>query len=188
MRRSLNVLDDLRIASPCSESWERMTGDERVRHCGKCQLDVFNLSEMTRDDAMALLEARAGVGQRMCVRLYRRADGTVITQDCPAALQRVRRRVARLGAALAGLLLAAVSFAGGARRGESAELEASTGSKVTRWVSGSWMATATPPPSTPPPYTMAQGGITAWRPTPVTTPAPKKLQPKKTKPAPTATP
>ncbi len=48
---SLPVLEDVRIASPCSASWEDMTGDARVRFCGKCAKNVYNLSEMTRDEA-----------------------------------------------------------------------------------------------------------------------------------------
>lgn len=35
----------LRIASPCSEKWESMTGDERTRFCAKCQW-VFCLSSL----------------------------------------------------------------------------------------------------------------------------------------------
>src|SRR5262245_27675690 len=59
-RARLPVLDNLRVASPCSAAWDNMTGDERVRHCGDCDKDVFNLSGMTRDEAEALILQKQG--------------------------------------------------------------------------------------------------------------------------------
>lgn len=77
-------LDALEIASPCSASWEDMHGDERVRHCEDCRLQVFDLSALSRADAEALVRERTG---RLCVRMTRRADGTVLTRDCPEGLR-----------------------------------------------------------------------------------------------------
>jgi hypothetical protein len=57
-----------------------MTGDERVRYCPHCRLNVFNLSEMGRTEAEELVAQATG---RLCVRYYQRSDGTVMTQDCP---------------------------------------------------------------------------------------------------------
>jgi len=65
-----------------------MSGDDRVRHCGQCQLNVYNLSAMSTKDGAELLRS-AGEG-RMCVQFYRRLDGTVITDDCPTGLKKVR--------------------------------------------------------------------------------------------------
>lgn len=97
-------LQTIRIASPCTVSWDAMQGTDRVRHCGQCQLDVFNLSEMSVSEAEAFLSERTG---RTCVRLYQRSDGTVLTRDCPTGLRAVRRRLALVGAFLA----AAISMA-----------------------------------------------------------------------------
>ncbi|HMB27752.1 MAG TPA: carboxypeptidase-like regulatory domain-containing protein, partial [Blastocatellia bacterium] len=36
---------------------------------------------------------------RICARLYRRADGTILTQDCPVGLRAVRKKVTRAAAA-----------------------------------------------------------------------------------------
>lgn len=92
----------VRIASPCNASWEGMEGDGRVRLCCECNLNVYNLSELTRAEAEALVARKEG---RLCARLYRRADGTVLTKDCPAGLRAVRLRVSRAaGAAFAALL------------------------------------------------------------------------------------
>lgn len=92
----------MRIASPCHVGWERMTGDERVRFCDQCNLHVYNISEMTCAAAEALIASTEG---RICARLYRRTDGTVLTRDCPVGLRALRKRVARIaGVALTALL------------------------------------------------------------------------------------
>ena len=94
--RALPLLEDVRIASPCSASWEDMAGDARVRFCGKCAKNVYNLSEMTREEGESLLAKNEGA---VCVRLYKRADGTVMTTDCPVGVKRKRvRRVVALAA------------------------------------------------------------------------------------------
>src|SRR5262245_30602687 len=46
LRRRGAGLARLRIASPCSADWDEMTGDDRVRFCGRCRKNVYNLSEM----------------------------------------------------------------------------------------------------------------------------------------------
>lgn len=79
-RRALPLLDDIAIATPCFVDWNSMVGDERVRFCGECQKQVYNLSNMNADEAEALVREREG---DLCARLYRRADGTVLTADCP---------------------------------------------------------------------------------------------------------
>jgi hypothetical protein len=91
-------LSDIRIASPCPADWEKMVGDERVRHCAECNLNVYNLSAMTERQARQLLAGNSG--KRMCLRLYRRADGTIITQDCPWAFRALKRRATRFASAV----------------------------------------------------------------------------------------
>jgi hypothetical protein len=104
---ALPMLDDVRIASPCHVSWSSMEGDSDVRYCSSCMKHVYNLSMMSRAEAEAVLVA-AQATEGMCVRLYRRADGTVITDDCPVG-QRRRRFWRRTGGlAAAGLLAAAL--------------------------------------------------------------------------------
>jgi hypothetical protein len=104
-----DFLQQMRIASPCPVGWEQMSGDERVRHCRLCDLHVYNISEMTRKEAQVLIEQSDG---RICARLFRRADGTVITRDCPVGLRAVRRRVAKTATAVftAVLSLSAMVF------------------------------------------------------------------------------
>ena len=99
-------LDVIEVDKPCPVSWDSMRGDERVRFCGECSLHVYNLSAMSRSQAEALVNARE-TGERMCVRFYRRADGTVITQDCGGGVRAAARRAARWAAAAAGAVLCA---------------------------------------------------------------------------------
>ena len=111
-RRSLPLLDNLQIASPCSAPWDDMIGDERVRFCAHCRQDVFNLSAMSKDAAETLLRERAGAA---CVRFFRRADGTLLTSDCSVGVRRKRRRRVAAAAVMAatgsGLLSAAAALA-----------------------------------------------------------------------------
>ncbi len=94
-------LDDVRIASPCSARWDDMVGDDRVRHCAACDKDVFDISGMTRAEAVELVTKSAGV----CIRMFKRADGTVMTADCPVGVRKKRvRRLAVLGAGISAAL------------------------------------------------------------------------------------
>lgn len=104
---SLPLLDSVRIAAPCSARWDDMTGDNITRHCADCKLNVHNLSAMTRVDAEAFL-ARTTEG-RVCVRIFQRPDGTILTQDCPRGLAAARARLHRTLTRLAALLGLAVS-------------------------------------------------------------------------------
>ena len=106
-----NPLDSIRIASPCKSDWNEMYGDERRRFCGACKLNVYNLSGMTRQDAESLLMNSEG---RLCVRFFRRKDGTVLTKDCPVGWQALKRKASRFAVAfsslLAGVLAGTISF------------------------------------------------------------------------------
>jgi hypothetical protein len=103
----MSQLDEVRVASPCDASWDAMNGDDRVRHCAGCDKDVYNISGMSRDDAEALLVAK---GVDVCIRLYRRADGTLITRDCGSRGRPWSRAAAALG--LAALTLGATACMG----------------------------------------------------------------------------
>src|SRR5690348_8809927 len=59
-----DLLANVRVARPCKERWADMAGDDRVRFCNGCERQVFNLSEMTREEAEALLATR---GVKPCV-------------------------------------------------------------------------------------------------------------------------
>jgi TonB family protein len=108
MRKQDSLLSRIEIANPCHADWESMTGDERQRACQLCNLNVYNISTMTKGEAESFLRERMPQG-RACVRLFRRRDGTIITDNCPLGLRAARdaaRRIKHRVAAAASLLLA----------------------------------------------------------------------------------
>ncbi len=112
MVRFTHPLNKVKVAAPCKAEWEKMIGNARVRFCGQCNLNVYNLSEMTRAQAESLIAANEG---RLCVRFYRRRDGSIITQDCPVGLQAIKRRVSyalKAVAAATFTFLTAIGFQG----------------------------------------------------------------------------
>lgn len=98
----LPMLDNLRVASPCTVDWEQMSGDDRVRACAQCQKKVYNLSELTREEAEALILRTHG---DLCGRYYQRKDGTVLLKDCEVGVARNRKRKA--------IAVGAAAFLGG---------------------------------------------------------------------------
>lgn len=96
MSMHTNPLDYVKVAAPCSADWERMTGTEQVRFCDQCKLHVYNLSGMKKREAESLISNTEG---RLCVRFYRRADGTILTDNCPVGLRALKRRLSRIATA-----------------------------------------------------------------------------------------
>lgn len=82
-------LDTLELKTPCKVSWTSMAGDNRVRYCGHCRQNVYNIESLSRAEAVRLITAREG---GMCVRFRRRQDGTVVTADCWSRLKAARRK------------------------------------------------------------------------------------------------
>lgn len=110
MGKFTNPLENIKIASPCAADWNEMVGDERQRHCGACKLNVYNLSGMSRAEAENLIFKSEG--NRLCVRFYQRADGTVLTKDCPVGWQAFKKNVSKTATAVASLVLAALGGIG----------------------------------------------------------------------------
>jgi len=102
MARFNNPLNHVRVAAPCPADWDRMIGSERVRFCGQCSLNVYNLSSMTRSEAESLIVRTDG---RLCIRFYRRGDGSIITKDCPVGVRAIRRRVSYVAKAIGSMVL-----------------------------------------------------------------------------------
>lgn len=174
---SLPLLDSLRIASPCPASWDQMVGDDITRHCAQCDLDVHNISAMSRADAEAFLQTRKNAS-RTCVRFFRRTDGTILTQDCPVGLALWRRRVAagvsRVAAAVLFVFTGGMMLSGNRTPWLPERLRAMEPFKtVSAWLNpiaaplptppvtmGVWIAgdIAPPPPPAPNPQPPANGG------------------------------
>jgi hypothetical protein len=98
------LVDKMRVSTPCQVPWQSMTGDEKVRFCGQCRLSVYNIAEMTAKEAVDLVREKEG---KLCVRLYVRPDGTVLSSDCPVAVRALKKAnrilLKWLGALMAGL-------------------------------------------------------------------------------------
>jgi hypothetical protein len=122
-RRALPLLESIRIASPCNASWDEMKGDDRVRFCGHCEKNVYNLSGMAREEAERLVAQNDSI----CVRLYKRADGTVLTQDCPVGVRKRRRRRVLAAVGVGGGLFASAAGAMFTTMGSPAPIEAKMG-------------------------------------------------------------
>ncbi|MEA2205923.1 MAG: hypothetical protein QOE77_2699 [Blastocatellia bacterium] len=128
-----DFLNEMRIASPCPVGWDQMSGDERVRHCRLCDLHVYNISEMTRKEAQSLIAQSEG---RICARLFRRADGTMITRDCPVGLRAVRRRVAKSATAVFTAVLSFSAMVFGQKPSQNDKNACMPQVQITRKISG----------------------------------------------------
>lgn len=92
MNHKIN-LDQIQIAAPCLARWEDMQGNDRVRFCGHCGKNVYNFSKLARAEVEHVLREKEG---KLCGRFYRRADGRMLTADCPSESRKQRDRLARL--------------------------------------------------------------------------------------------
>jgi hypothetical protein len=97
-----NPLNNIKVASPCPANWDEMYGDNKKRYCGECKLNVYNLSGMSKDEAENLIMNSEG---RLCVRFFRRQDGTILTKDCPVGWAKVKQKVSRVVTATFSLLV-----------------------------------------------------------------------------------
>jgi hypothetical protein len=122
-----NSLDHVTVAAPCSADWNEMAGDEQVRFCSQCSLNVYNLSSMSTREAESLIARTEG---RLCVRFYRRSDGTILTNNCPVGLRAIRRRLSRITTAIISAVLsffAGLGIYAGLSEKDSAQLGTTTG-------------------------------------------------------------
>ncbi len=109
MSRFTNNLAHVRVAAPCNVDWDSMFGDERVRFCSQCKLNVYNLSDMTKREAEELVTRADG---RLCVRYYMRHDGSIITNNCPAGLRRIKQRLSRVATAIGSTVISFLAGVG----------------------------------------------------------------------------
>jgi len=122
-------LEQIEIRKPCPMPWEDMVGDDQVRFCGHCNLNVYNLSAMTRDEAEQLIENREG---RLCGRMFVRSDGMVLTADCEKIRFALARKVYYKVAASVALLFA--MLVGGAFAAKKADDIGSSSGRNGPWI------------------------------------------------------
>ncbi|MGI8786132.1 MAG: ankyrin repeat domain-containing protein [Pyrinomonadaceae bacterium] len=96
------------ITSPCSQDWDAMKGNDKVRFCEHCALEVNNLSAARRKDALRLMRQSKG---GICVRYVKNpSNNQPVFAD---RLYQIARRAPRLavGAMTAALSLSTVAYA-----------------------------------------------------------------------------
>jgi hypothetical protein len=90
-----NFLNNITIPAPCTADWDSMIGNDQVRFCEHCSLDVHNLSLLTRNQAQQLVTRSKG---RLCIRYHHDSTGRQITLPVAQKLHRIGRRVSRIAA------------------------------------------------------------------------------------------
>jgi len=131
-KTSQELINNVQIATPCMVGWDTMSGDDKVRFCGMCEKNVYDISALTADAAVELIREKKG---NVCIQLYRRNDGTVLTEDCPRGLKRLRQAMAKK-VACAAAAVGWLGFAAGVANAQSPAVEKKSGTscptKVTR--------------------------------------------------------
>lgn len=116
----------LSIGTACPMSWESLRGDDRVRFCERCRLNVYNLADMAEDEVGDLVERTEG---RLCGRLYVREEGFATVRECGWARQRRWMRRVAMSAVVLILSGFGLTLAGAAG---SSRVSGTVGAWVTR--------------------------------------------------------
>ncbi|MGB7730842.1 MAG: carboxypeptidase-like regulatory domain-containing protein [Candidatus Acidiferrum sp.] len=86
-----------------------MPGNDRVRYCPECKLNVYNFSALSAREIDRLVLKHEG---RLCGRYFQRADGTMLAQNCPVAVRAMLRWTSHAAAAvMAALVSVSPAFA-----------------------------------------------------------------------------
>lgn len=131
-----NFLDNLTIPAPCTADWNSMIGNDQVRFCEHCNLDVHNLSLMTRYQAQRLVARANG---RLCVRYHQDTAGQPLTLPARQKLHRIGRRVSRIAAgAFTATLSVSSAVAQNSASSQSVSLNQPNAAQASaRWAPGS---------------------------------------------------
>ncbi|MBX3291520.1 MAG: ankyrin repeat domain-containing protein [Acidobacteria bacterium] len=93
--------DSLRVATPCNEDWEQMSGNDAVRLCSHCSKHVNFVSQMTQKQARRLVRESGG---KLCVRYV--ADPVTKRPLFAEQLVNITRKRSRAAAGALSTLLA----------------------------------------------------------------------------------
>lgn len=107
-RSAESALPVIHPREPCTAAWDDMSGDERVRACGRCKARVYDLGGLDPSEARRLLSESEG---RIPTHVVGRVDGTVTTESCSEKRTRMSPLAIGLAASgAAGLLLSGVAL------------------------------------------------------------------------------
>ena len=103
-------IDSIRVTDPCTENWDEMSGNDRVRFCSHCSKNVNDISKLTRKQVIQLVRESEG---RLCVRYIQhpKTHAPVFADR----LYQISRRAPLMAAGVmtASLSLAAMTYAQG---------------------------------------------------------------------------
>ena len=120
----------LKVASPCTADWNTMEGDDHCRFCSLCRKNVYNLEGLSEPEIRELTSSQ---DSPICARFFQRADGTVLTSNCPVGAADSRRRIRKRITALAFVGFIAAGIANCARA-SSSETKAGSPLLVSQWI------------------------------------------------------
>jgi hypothetical protein len=105
-----SFIDSFEVGTPCSEDWEKMHGNDRVRFCDHCAKDVKNLSAITRKEAVRLVRLSGG---GICIRYIK--DPTTNRPIFAGQLLQITRRAPSVAAGVmsASIALSTAAYAQG---------------------------------------------------------------------------
>ena len=121
-------VDKIFIANPCVAKWEDMDGGQTVRFCGQCSKNVHNLSAMAPEELAFTLEKRKR--EPTCVYMSKRANGSVVIDNCPAVFRETRDRIQACAAMALFLLLWSLASGADAQGLVGAPVDARYGNPV----------------------------------------------------------
>ncbi len=101
-----SFINSIEVKSPCSEDWNEMRGNGQVRFCSHCNLNVNNLSAMTRKEVLKLVRKSEG---RICVRYVKnpKNNAPLFVNE----LYQISRRAPRLAVSVMATALSLSSMA-----------------------------------------------------------------------------
>lgn len=117
----MSKIDDVFIAAPCRYGWQNMrdAGEANSRFCGGCEMPVYDLSTMTRDEINHLLDRE---GDSVCLRLMRDEVGEIVSRETRFGFF-LRHRLHTLAVSCFAFLLAIpLAFAKGSEKGSTVDL------------------------------------------------------------------
>jgi hypothetical protein len=133
-------LSNISVASPCKADWNSMSGNDQVRFCQHCNLNVHHLSMMSRNQAERLVASANG---RLCIRYVRDPGGRFLPLPVKQKLHRIGRRASRIAA---GIFTATISISSASAQSPSSgsrlrDVQVPSASEpVKSWESGNTIA------------------------------------------------
>ncbi len=110
-QKQVERVDNYRVASPCSATWDNELSQEKVKICSDCQLYVYDFCNLDKNQAEELVCKQENLEK---ITLFRRKDGKFISRDCPVGLKRrlreLTRKICLTSAGFVLLVMVAISF------------------------------------------------------------------------------